>query len=83
MHHTKEFTKYSFQKKTQLVIALVFKAVILGTAFTGLFFLLKNYMSPVLSFVFLHIILLSCILIFLYIHKQKKFVSHNHGPNTK
>ncbi len=83
MHHTKEFTKYSFQKKTWLIVALMIKVVILGTAFAGLFFLLKNYISPVFLFVFLHIILLACLLIFLYMHKRKSHSGHDHDSQVK
>lgn len=83
MHHTKEFTKYSFQKKTWLIVALMIKIIVFGTLFIGVFFLLKNYISPILLFVFLHIILLACLLIFLYVHKLKSHGSHDHESQIK
>jgi len=83
MHYTKEFTKYSFQKKTQLIVFLIIKVAVLGVIFTGLFFLLKNYISPVLLFALLHMVLLACVLIFLFIHKHKDHNNHNQECNCE
>jgi len=83
MHHTKEFAEYSLKKKTKLIVALIFKIAIFGTLFAGLFFLLRNYISPVLSFVFLHLILLACLVMFFYLQKHKNRISHNHSSEVE
>ncbi len=77
MHHTKDFSKYSTRKKMWLIAALIGKFAVFGAIFAGLIFLLKNYISPVVLLVLAHVILFTCVIVFLVIHKHK-FGGHDH-----
>ena len=83
MHHTKEFKTYSAEKKTRLIIALIIKLVVFGAVFAGLYFLLKNYISPAPLFGLLHILVLACVLGFLFIHKRKDKHTHDQECNCE
>ncbi len=70
MHHLKQFSDYSNQKKTRLIIAIIAKFAFFGGVFTGLMFLLKDYFSTGVLIALTHIILFSCLVAFLFIHKH-------------
>ena len=75
MHHSKNFSNYSTQKKTFLIVALIGKFVVFGAVLAGLIFFLKDHMSPVILRLLMHIILFASVCAIIFIHKRK---SHQH-----
>jgi hypothetical protein len=71
MHHSKNFSKYSTQKKISLITLLIGKFVIFGAVFAGLIFVLKDYTSPTVLLVLTHVILLAGAIAVFFIHKHK------------
>lgn len=83
MHHTKEFSKYSTQKKMWLIVAIIAKFVVFLVVFAGLVFLLRDYTSPLMLIILVHVILFACLFVFLFIHKNKALGSHEHTDECK
>ena len=75
MHHTKNFSKYSTQKKTWLVIALIGKFAVFGAVFAGLVFFLKDYTSPTVLLAVSHLLLLAGVVAVFFVHKHKNRIS--------
>ena len=72
MHHSKNFSNYSTQKKTFLIVALIGKFVVFGAVFAGLVFFLKGRISPMILLLVMHVILFACIGAVIFFHKRKK-----------
>ncbi len=75
MHHSKNFSNYSTQKKTFLIVALIGKFLVFGILFAGLVFFLKDRTSPMILLLFMHLILMVGIATVIFVHKRR---NHKH-----
>lgn len=71
MHHSKNFSNYSTQKKTFLIAVLIGKFVLFGAVFGGLVFFLKDLVSPAILLLLTHVILFAGVGAVILIHKHK------------
>ena len=83
MHHSKNFSNYSTQKKTFLIVALIGKFVVFGAVLAGLAFFLKDRASPVTLLLLMHVILFAYVGAFIFFHKRKKSHEHEEGCNCE
>ena len=83
MHHSKNFSNYSTQKKTFLIVALIGKFVVFGTVLAGLAFFLKDSTSPTMLLLLMHIILFACVGTVIFFHKRKKNHEHEEECNCE
>ena len=71
MHHTKNFSEYSMQKKTRLIILLAIKFVIVIAVIVGLKSFLETFTaSPIIVFGIPHLLLLAGVIGYFFIHKR-------------
>lgn len=71
MHHSKNFSNYSTQKKIFLIVALIGKFVVFGALYGGLIFFLKDRISPTMLLLLTHVILFAGVGAVIFIHKHK------------
>lgn len=71
MHHSKNFSNYSTQKKTWLIVALIGKFIVLGAVFAGLGYLLKDHVSSALLLILMHVVLFAVVAMVIFVHKRK------------
>ncbi len=71
MHHSKNFSNYSTQKKTFLVVALIGKFAVFAALFAALVFFLKDSVSSAMLLILTHLILFAGVGAVVLIHKLK------------